>query len=191
MAALEDLKECQRALTVTQGASSTPRLKHLRFKTRHQPPLAPYLCCKQCTLRLFHCRLKAKAPVHQQDVVVDRLGHANHSAHDALRFTLFGDGVRSCVAAITAHHKNLAKGRGGQALLLLLFEVKVTHVGPQGGRQVWKRRTEKGAVRTHSTHAYTSTKWEGQKTEEFVALRQLNTRWVSQSKPPILAHHAD
>lgn len=53
---------------------------------------------------------------YQKDVVVDRLGYAYHSTHDALLFALFVDGVGSCVAAVAAHHVELVDAPQTQAL---------------------------------------------------------------------------
>lgn len=47
----------------------------------------------------------AQQGAHQEDVVVDGLGHADDAAHDAICRALLLDGVGARIAAVAAHHK--------------------------------------------------------------------------------------
>lgn len=67
----------------------------------HCPPVLP----AACSFLAPPGWLRSEA--HQLDVIVNRLGHAHHVAHDALLPALLGNRVRRRVAAVAANHVQL------------------------------------------------------------------------------------
>mmetsp|Transcript_25996 Transcript_25996/g.77058 ORF Transcript_25996/g.77058 Transcript_25996/m.77058 type:complete len:285 (-) Transcript_25996:872-1726(-) len=91
-----------------------------------------YLCSQQRALRLLDRGVEAKAFVDEQDVVVDRLGHADDAAADLVLLAHRVDGVGARIAAVSTDDKQHVNAPHVDALDNLL-DVGAATRRPQDG----------------------------------------------------------